>query len=143
MQAPVERIRLSEKARYNLITIKRRTKIPSYNITCRWAFCLSLAEATKPSPTRYPADSNLEIAWKTFGGNFSDLFILALRQRVKEDGLPVNDEVLAEQFLAHLNRGIGYLAGDPSIRGIESVVNLAIKPPQWVRGRNFLPYQES
>jgi DNA sulfur modification protein DndE len=133
MKPPVERIRLGERSRYNLITIKRRTKIESYNIICRWAFCLSLAEPSIPSPFTRPIDSNLEIAWKTFGGDFSDVFILALKQRLKEDKLPLDEETIATQFLLHLNRGIGYLAGNKDIQRIEDLIAFALTPPKWLK----------
>lgn len=138
MRPPVERIRLGERSRYNLITIKRRTKIESYNIICRWAFCVSLAEPSQPSPFRHPIDSNLEISWKTFGGEFADVFVLALRQRLKEDGLPLDDETLAAQFLLHLNRGIGYLAGNKDIQRIEDLLALAVTPPKWLRPKEAI-----
>ena len=40
----LKQIRLSSQAKEQLIRLKTRTGIQQWNILCRWAFCLSLAE---------------------------------------------------------------------------------------------------
>lgn len=125
MEPPVNSIKLSQTAKDQLVKLKRSTKIDQWNILCRWAFCRSLAEAAPPSVIPIPADSNLEMTWRVFGGDFSDILILALRQRCYDDRLETSPAVWSEQFRLHLHRGIGYLAGDPHIRKIEHLVNLA------------------
>ncbi|MDY7015384.1 MAG: DNA sulfur modification protein DndE [Cyanobacteriota bacterium] len=124
MEPPVERFRLSQTAKDRLIKLKRCTKIDQWNILCRWAFCRSLAEPTVPSPVPIPADSNVELTWRVFGGEWSDFFLLALEQRCKNDGLATDTETLATQFRLHLHRGIGYLAGDPNLKKIEDLISL-------------------
>ena len=128
MQPPVERIRLSQTAKDQLIKLKRHTKIEQWNILCRWALCRSLAEPTKPSPVPIPADSNVEMSWPVFSGNLGDMLIIALKQRCHNDNLEADADNLAQQFRLHLHRGIGYLAADQSIRGIENLVELSSKP---------------
>jgi DNA sulfur modification protein DndE len=125
MEPPVNSIKLSQTAKDQLVKLKRSTKIEQWNILCRWAFCRSLAEAAPPSVVPIPADSNLEMTWRVFGGDFSDILILALRQRCYRDRLELSPEVWSEQFRLHLHRGIGYLAGDPHLRKIEHLVALA------------------
>jgi DNA sulfur modification protein DndE len=124
MEPPLERFRLSQTAKEQLLKLKRCTRIEQWNILCRWAFCRSLAEPTVPSPVPLPADSNVELTWRVFGGEWGDLFILALKQRCKNDGLATDKETLAVQFRLHLHRGIGYLAGDPNLKKIEDLVSL-------------------
>ncbi|MGB8699650.1 MAG: DNA sulfur modification protein DndE, partial [Thermosynechococcaceae cyanobacterium] len=68
MEPPVERVRISQAAKDQLIKLKRVTKIDQWNILCRWAFCRSLVEPTPPSPVAIPADSNVEMTWQVFGG---------------------------------------------------------------------------
>ncbi|GGA22602.1 DNA sulfur modification protein DndE [Okeania sp. KiyG1] len=126
MEPPIERIRLSQTAKEQLTKLKRNTKIDQWNILCRWAFCCSLAEPSIPSPVPIPTDSNLELTWRIFGGEFSDIFLLALKQRCYNDGIGIERETLAAQFRLHLHRGIGYLAGNPNIKRIEDLIVIAI-----------------
>lgn len=127
LEPPVERIRLSQAAKDQLIKLKRSTKIDQWNILCRWAFCRSLAEPTPPSPVAIPADSNVEMTWQVFGGAIGDYLIVALEQRCYNDELATDPETLAAQFRLHLHRGIGYLAADASVKAIEYLLATAIK----------------
>lgn len=73
-----------------------------------------------------PADSNVEMSWQTFGGDMADLLLLALKQRCHTDGLPTDQETLATQLRLHLHRGIGYLAGDPTLKAIDHLIEKAV-----------------
>ena len=126
LEPPVNSIKLSQTAKDQLVKLKRSTKIEQWNILCRWAFCRSLAETAPPSLVVIPADSNLEMTWRVFGGDLADILIVTLRQRCYQDGLEITPEILSQQFRLHLHRGIGYLAGDSSIRKIEDLVGLAV-----------------
>jgi DNA sulfur modification protein DndE len=120
----IEHIRLSQQARDQLITLKRRTGIAHWNVLCRWALCRSLAEPAKPPAIKLTLDSNVEMNWRTFGGDLGDVLWAALRLRCHNDGLPLDEEILAQQFRLHLHRGIGYLVGDPratDVAGLASV----------------------
>lgn len=126
MEPPVERIKLSQSAKDHLIKLKRITKIQNWNVLCRWALCRSLAEKSPPSPIPIPADSNIEMTWQVFGGSLSDLLLMALKQRCQDDGMDTDNETLAQQLRLHLHRGIGYLAGDPSIKTLEDFIGLTM-----------------
>lgn len=119
---PVEHIRLSRQAREQLIRLKRHTGIEHWNVLCRWAFCVSLAEPSIPPTAKIPADSNVEMSWRTFGGRYADLYLALLRQRCQRDGLGADDETVAQQFRLHLHRGISYLAADKTLRNIASLM---------------------
>ena len=124
---PVEHIQLSKQARDQLVRLKRYTGIQHWNVLCRWAFCRSLAEAGVPPPTRIPADSNVELTWRVFGGRYHEIYMALLRERCLQDELGTDDEVLATQFRLHLHRGIAYLANDRSVRsGVGAFVAKAI-----------------
>jgi DNA sulfur modification protein DndE len=125
MDTPIERFRLSQTAKEQLTKLKRTTKIEHWNILCRWAFCRSLAEASIPSSVPLPADSNLEMSWKVFGGDMADILLIALKQRCYNDGLGTNRETLIHQFKLHLHRGIGYLYGDPNLKKIDNLIILS------------------
>jgi DNA sulfur modification protein DndE len=114
----IEHIKLSQQAKEQLIKLKRVTGIMNWNVLCRWAFCTSLAEPTPPHSIRIPADSSVEMTWKTFGGEHAEVYEALLRARCLRDGLELSDEVLAEQFRLHLHRGIGYLFADKKMRDV-------------------------
>jgi DNA sulfur modification protein DndE len=121
----IKQIRLSAQARERLIRLKTRTGINQWNILCRWAFCLSLQQATPPTPIEIPADSNVEMEWQVFGGEAHELYMALLKERCVVDGLGTSEEVLARQFRLHLRRGIGYLATPQKIGSIGDLVKLA------------------
>ena len=128
MEPPINTIKLSQTAKDQLTKLKRFTKIDQWNILCRWAFCRSLAEPTIPSPVPIITDSNVEMTWRVFGGELADILIIALKQRCHNDNLGTDKETLATQFRLHLHRGIGYLAGDQTIKKIEDLIDVAIHP---------------
>lgn len=120
----LKQIRLSSQAKEQLIRLKTRTGIQQWNILCRWAFSLSLAEPTPPTPIEIPADSNVEMTWTVFGGDCHELYFALLMERCVHDGLDTSLETLTRQFRLHLHRGIGYLATPNKIRSISDLVAL-------------------
>ncbi|EDZ93024.1 MAG: DNA sulfur modification protein DndE [Limnospira sp. PMC 1291.21] len=127
MEPPVERFRLSETAKDQLIKLKRITKIDQWNILCRWGFCRSLGESSPPSPVPIANYSNVELTWRVFAGDMSNILTIALKQRCYEDGLGTSPETLEQQFRLHLHRGIGYLAGDSELQTLEDLTDLVLK----------------
>jgi DNA sulfur modification protein DndE len=117
----IEHVRLSEQARDQLVKLKRYTGIAHWNVLCRWGFAVSLAEPSVPAPTRIPADSSVEMSWRTFGGPYADVYMALLRERCLQDGLEMTDETFTTQFRLHLHRGIGYLAADKRLRSIAAL----------------------
>ncbi len=121
----LEHIHLSQKAKDQLIKLKRITGIQNWNVLCRWAFCVSLAEPSPPPDTKIPADSNVEMTWKVFGGQYSDIFFALIKERCKQDGLSLDEHTLASQFKLHLHRGISYLTANATIKNIAALSNLS------------------
>lgn len=119
---PLEHIRLSQQAKEQLTKLKRVTGVEHWNILCRWAFCVSLAEPTVPIPTRVPSDSSVEMSWKVFGGSYQEIYLALLKQRCLNDGLELTVEELAIQFRLHLHRGISYLAADREMRTVAALL---------------------
>jgi DNA sulfur modification protein DndE len=120
----IEVVRVSEKGKTQLIMLKRKTGVPNWNILCRWAFCLSLAEPTVPPDEHIVADSSIEMSWKTFSGGNEDLYWALLVLRTKRDGIPLESAALAKYFRLHLHRGISYLNGHPLVKGIDGFARL-------------------
>ena len=117
----IETVRLNGRARNQLVTLKRRTGIEHWNVLCRWAFCASLAEGHSPRPGSVGGQTGIEMTWKTFGGEFSEIYLGLLKQRCLDDGLDTTDETLTEQLKLHLHLGIGYMAGTKNIDSIEGI----------------------
>ena len=120
----IEHIRLSQQAKDQLVRLKRVTGISNWNVLCRWAFCLSLAEPTIPAPAKIVTDSSVEMTWKVFGGEYNEIYLALLKVRCHEDGFPRTEDTLHQQFKLHLHRGIGYLASKASNKQIENVADL-------------------
>jgi DNA sulfur modification protein DndE len=122
----LETIRISAQGREQLIRLKRHTGIENWNVLCRWAFCVSLAEATIPPPTIMKVEGGVEMTWRTFGGQQAELYLALLRQRCLQDKIDIDDRALAEQFRLHLHRGLAYLAANKEVRSIGDLVTRVI-----------------
>jgi len=120
----IETVRLSEKAKNQLMSLKRRTGIQNWNILCRWAFCLSLSEPSIPPKEKLQTDSSIEMTWRVFGGIHADVYLALLTQRCKQAGLPLTPRILNEQLKLHLHRGISYLANDNKTTNISMLLKL-------------------
>lgn len=128
LPAELERIKLPKKDKDALIGLKRRTGIGQWNVLCRWAFLLSLAEPKKVHDREVTADSNVEMGWKTFGGEHDQLCLHLLVERCLADGLPTDGQTLSRQFRLHLNRGISHLASTGKIKSVGDLLELALSP---------------
>ena len=104
---PVERIVLSQQMKDQLVSIKRKTGITQWNQLCRWALCLSLKEQASPAPMEVPADSNVEMSWKVFAGDYDEMISGLLHVAFTEDEMASDFSVFLR---LHLSRGVGYLA---------------------------------
>lgn len=112
----IERVRTSPQGKEQLSRLKRNTGIEHWNVLCRWAFCTSLAEKTIPPSIDIKGDDAIEMTWKVFGGQCQEIYLALIKERCKQDNLPIDDKTVAEQFRLHLHRGLGYLASDASIK---------------------------
>lgn len=121
----VKQIRLSAQAKDQLTRLKRFTGIQQWNVLCRWAFCVSLAEETPPTPVSVPADSNVEMSWAVFGGEHHEVYEAMLVERCVRDGLEPTRDNLQKSLRLHLHRGIGYLSAPNRIRSIADLVSLS------------------
>jgi DNA sulfur modification protein DndE len=126
MQTPLNKFRVSEPAKEQLIQLKRWTGIKQWNVLCRWALCASLAERTAPTPAPLPPMSNVEMSWAVFAGPLGDVLWALLRQRSLQDTGEVSDDAVVECFKLHLHRGIAHLHGE-RIRSIEDLHALALR----------------
>ena len=123
----VKQIRLPNQSKDKLSRLKGRTGIQNWNILCRWALCFSLSENTVPTDFELPADSNVEMSWHTFAGEYHEIYDAIIKARCIRDGLPTDEDTLAKYFKLHLNRGIAYLAGTNVIKSIDDLLDLVLE----------------
>ena len=123
----VKQIRLTNVSKDRLSRLKGKTGIKNWNILCRWAFCYSLSEKTIPTDIPLVLDSNVEMSWYTFGGEYSELYEALMVSWCSSMGLSTDDDTLAKYFKLHLERGIAYLSGTNFIKSLDDLVELAIK----------------
>jgi len=120
----LDNIRVTQHARDQLITLKRRTGVAHWNVLCRWALCRSLAEPNVPPTVKLVLDSNVEMSWRTFAGDQGEIYWALIRVRCHADGFELDEETLAQQFRLHLHRGIGYLIGDTTSSDITALARM-------------------
>jgi DNA sulfur modification protein DndE len=98
----VKQFKLSLPEKDKLIRIKSRTGIQNWNVICRWALCWSLNEESIPGGVDPASDSNVEMTWLTFAGEYHEIFEALIRQRCINDGLGTDQETLVKYFRLHL-----------------------------------------
>lgn len=119
-------IRLSNQAKDQLSRLKGKTGIQNWNVLCRWALCISLSEDTIPSDKNSPTlDSNVEMSWHVFGGEYHEVYEALIRQRCLNDGLGEDPKTLAKYFILHLHRGISYLSSPNYIKSCTGLLSTA------------------
>ena len=121
----IKQIRLSSQSKEKLSRLKGKTGIQNWNTLCRWAFCYSLKETTVPTDIVLSADSNVEMSWYTFSGEYSELYEALIKEWCREKGFSTDQETLTKYFKLHLERGISYLSGTGFIKDIQDLLNLA------------------
>ena len=124
---PVETVRVDERGKSQLITLKRRTGLKNWNVLCRWALCASLSEPSKPAAQDSGDISNVEMSWQTFAGKNGDLLAAVLAARCERDRVGVDPQTLAEQFRLHLQRGLTYLVANLDTRSVVGLASIAIQ----------------
>lgn len=120
----IRQIRLSNRAKERLSRLKGKTGIKNWNVLCRWAYCYSLKENTIPTPENIDADSNVEMSWYTFAGEYSDLYEALIIAWCKKMDIPTDNETMAKYIKMHIERGISYLSGTNFIRGLDDLLRL-------------------
>lgn len=120
----IENVHLSQKSKDQLIKLKRITGIQNWNILCRWAFCVSLADKTVPPFINIPNESAVEMTWKVFGGQHHEIYTSLLKERCKQDKLSLDKATLVQQLRLHLHRGIGQLSENIYSNKIEGIFSL-------------------
>lgn len=121
----IKQIKLSNISKDRLGRLKGKTGIKNWNVLCRWALCYSLSENTMPTDLPIISDSNVEMSWYTFGGEYSDIYDALMIAWCKRMNLSTDEETLSKYFKLHLERGIAHLSGTNFIKNLDDLVRLA------------------
>lgn len=121
-----KQIRLSNSSKDKLARLKGKTGIRNWNVLCRWAFCYSLHEDTIPTDIPIASDSNVEMSWYTFAGEYSEIYEALMIEWCLEKEIDPSAENLTKYFKLHLERGIAYLTGTNFIKNINDLLNLSV-----------------
>ena len=121
----IRQIKLSNQAKDKLSRLKGKTGIRNWNVLCRWAFCYSLSENSVPTDAPVESDSNVEMSWYTFAGEYSELYEALMIEWCMEMGIEINETNLSKYFKLNLERGIAHLSGTNFIKNLDDLLNLA------------------
>ena len=123
----IKQIKLSSQAKDKLARLKGKTGIKNWNILCRWAFCYSLHEGSVPTDIPINSDSNLEMSWYTFAGEYNELYEALIIEWCIENKIDPSDDNVTKYFKLHLERGISYLTGTNFIKGLDDLLDLSME----------------
>ena len=123
----IKQVHLSQQAKDQLSRLKAKTGIKNWNILCRWALVYSLSENTVPADVPLAMDSNLEMSWYTFGGEYSEVYEALIKAWCIRMGLPNDDATVVKYFRLNLERGIAHLCGTGFIKSMDDLLALAVK----------------
>ena len=127
----IKQIKLSNAAKDKLSRLKGKTGIQNRNVLCRWAFCFSLKEGTIPTDIEINSDSNVEMSWLTFAGEYHELYEALIKEWCIENDLGTDNDTIAKYFKLHLERGIGYLSGTNFIKDIKDLLDKSLIGEQY------------
>ncbi len=118
-----KQFKLSQPEKEKLIRIKSRTSLQNWNVICRWALCWSLGEDSIPGGVDPLSDSNVEMSWQTFAGEYGEIYEELIRTRCLKDQLGDDPETLLKYFRLHLNRGINHYSSRDVLKSIQDLIN--------------------
>jgi len=105
----IDRVKLSSAAKQQLITLKRRTGVEHYNVICRHALCVSLANESLVPPESMQFSGGIEIDWRTFAGEAEETYLNLLIVRAMADEGECSAATVRNTLNAHVHRGLSYL----------------------------------
>lgn len=121
----IKQVRVSNQAKEKLSRLKGKTGIKNWNVLCRWALCFSLRENTIPAELPITNDSNLEMSWFTFTGEYNELYESLVVEWCQTKNIVLTEKNVTHYFRLHLERGIFYLSGTNFIKELDDLLNLA------------------
>ena len=85
-----------------------------------------MREGTIPTDIPINSDSNLEMSWYTFAGEYSELYEALMVAWCQKNALSLDNDTVAKYFKLHLERGIAYLSGTNFIKDLNGLLELGV-----------------
>ena len=116
----INTVTLNQASKNKMAIIKRYTGIENWNIICRWAFCISMADKTVPPQIDRKGEVAVEMSWKVFFWRIKRNFYGNAKKRCIDDGIELSDKNLNQQLWLHLDRGIGHIFANKQFKDDQS-----------------------
>ena len=122
MEIKLDPIRTTLGVKYTLNRLKQLTGIETWNVLCRWAFCLSIKQENLPREIEETLDG-VEIDYEVFVGKNKDIYTQLLINNLLKYKIEINKQNLSKYLYAHINRGVNILYTN-KMKNIDSLLNL-------------------
>ncbi|MGJ5998866.1 DNA sulfur modification protein DndE [Pseudomonas aeruginosa] len=122
----IRTLRLSERAKEQLIRLKRLTGFRNWNVLCRWALCTSLSDLSPVSQQKIITDSNVELSWAVLTGEWGEVYEQLLYERCELEKVEPSPEGLHDLLVRHVHRGIGMLGAETRDQGVNPLLQAAL-----------------
>jgi DNA sulfur modification protein DndE len=108
MNYKIDSIKTSSNVKIALTRIKSITRIPTWNVICRWAFCLSLKQTSLPREVDEKLDG-VEIDYDILVGKNKTIYTQLLINNLIKHKVELNKRNLIKYLNAHINRGVNII----------------------------------
>ena len=122
MEIKLDTVRTTLGVKNTLNRLKQLTGIETWNVLCRWAFCLSIKQENLPREIEENLDG-LEIDYEVFVGKNKDIYTQLLINNLLKYKIEINKQNLSKYLYAHINRGVNILYTN-KMKNIDSLLNL-------------------
>ena len=108
MEIKLDTVRSTSNVKNTLVRLKQLTGIETWNVLCRWAFCLSIKQENLPREIEETLDG-VEIDYEIFAAKNKDIYTQLLVNNLLRFKIEVNKRNLSKYLYAHINRGVNIL----------------------------------
>ena len=108
MEIKLDTVRTTLGVKHTLNRLKQLTGIETWNVLCRWAFCLSIKQENLPREIEETLDG-IEIDYEVFAGKNRDIYTQLLINNVLKYKIEINKRNLSKYLYAHINRGVNIM----------------------------------